>query len=52
MYLNNSLNMYFSLQLVSYPDWTLISGGVNYSIPLKTDCIFSNDIGDEVKTSF
>jgi len=48
MYLNNCLNIYFSLKRVSSPDWTLIYGGVNNSTPLKTDWIVNNDIGDEV----
>jgi len=44
--------MYFSLKWVSYPDWTLIYGGVNNSIPLKTDWIVSHGVGDEVQTIF
>jgi len=39
--------MYFSLKRVSYPDWTLVYGGVKNSIPLKSDWIVSNDVGDE-----
>jgi len=48
--INNSLNTYFSLKPVSSPDWTLIYEGVNNSIPLKTDLIVSNGVGDEVQT--
>jgi len=40
--------MYFLLKRVSAPDWSLIYGGVNNSITLKTDLIISYDIGDEV----
>jgi len=49
-YLNNCLNLYFSLKWVSSPDWTLIYEGVNISIPLKTDWLVRYDTGDEVQT--